>query len=76
MNFFYTIIDYEFRGNQFKKEYVACLKEANTGRALEKITTRFRLYYRDVDIKDISIRRLSQEYEWIDETYKLIYRGD
>ena len=76
MNFFYAVFDYEFKGNHFKKEYIACLKSKSTALALEKVTAQFRLYYRDVDLRDVSIRRLSQESEWIDETYRLIYRGD
>ena len=76
MNFFYIIFDYEFKGNLFRKEYVACLKTKSTAIALEKVTAKFRLYYRDVNLRDINIRKLTQEHEWIDETYKLIFRGN
>ncbi len=76
MNFFYVVFDYEFGGRPLKKEYVACLETKSTPKALEIVTAKFRLYHMDVDLRDISIRRLTQKQEWVEETYRLIYRGD
>lgn len=76
MNFFYIIFDYEFGGKHFKREYIACLKTKSTPNALEIVTAKFRLCHMDVNLRDVSIRRLTQKYEWVDETYSLIYRGD
>lgn len=76
MNLYYALFDYAFNGNIFKKHYMACLETNKTGDALETMLKSFRLTYRDVDIKNITVRRISQEHEWTNEVYQFAYRGD